>query len=128
MKLGDFNLLTDENIDATVVAHLRSLGFDVLDVKEQGWHGLTDVDLIRRAFAGNRVLLTHDGDFGSLVVLNGEPVVGIVYLRPGHIDPQFTIDTINAVLAADPDVTPPFLLVAKRAGTQVQIRVRHVTP
>ncbi len=128
MKLRDFGLLTDENIDADVVAFLRQTGFDVWDVCDNGLQGTTDVDLLRRAFADNRIIVTHDADFGTLAVLGGEPVIGIVFLRPGHIDPQFTIKTIEAVLAADPDVTPPFLLVAKRTGTSVAIRVRALPP
>ena len=128
MKLRDFGLLTDENLDPDVVAFLRQAGFDVLDVCEQGLQGSTDVQLLRRAFAENRAIVTHDADFGTLRILGGEPVVGILYLRPGHIDPQFTIETIEAVLKADPDVSPPFLVVAKRTGTNVAIRVRHLAP
>ena len=103
-------------------------GFDVADVCENGLHGSTDVALLRRAFAENRVIVTHDSDFGTLTVLGGEPVVGIVYLRPGHIDPQFTIETVEAVLNADPDLSPPFLLVAKRTGTTIAIRIRSLSP
>jgi hypothetical protein len=39
LKLRDFPLLTDENLDADVVAHLRQLGFDVLDVVQSGLQG-----------------------------------------------------------------------------------------
>ena len=114
MKLSDFALMTDENIDPAVVAHLRQLGFDVLDVVESGLQGATDVDLLRLATAQGRVIATHDADFGTLAVHQKEPLVGLVYLRPGHIDPQFTIATIQTVLHTDPDVIPPFVLVAKR--------------
>jgi hypothetical protein len=60
-------------------------------------------------------------------MLQGEPIVGLIYLRPGHINPQFTIDTMQAILKADPDVSPPFILVAKRNDGYVSIRVRQVT-
>ena len=59
-----------------------------------------------------------------LAILQNEPLVGLVFLRPGHIDPQFTMATIEALLRSDPDVTPPFVLVAKRSGSRVTIRVR----
>jgi hypothetical protein len=61
-------------------------------------------------------------------MLGGESVVGIVYLRPGHIDSQFTIDTITSLLQIDPEIVPPFIVVAQRKGTQVSIRVRHFDP
>ena len=127
MKLREFRLLTDENVDPEVVAWLRGVGFDVFDVCENSLQGSLDVDLLRRAVADNRVVVTHDADFGTLAVHQNEPIVGLVYLRPGHIDAQFTIGTMQALLTADPDVTPPFLLIAKRSDRGVTIRVRHIT-
>lgn len=128
MKLREFPLLTDENVDPDVVAHLRAVGFDVLDVIECRWQGAADVDLLRRATGQGRVVMTHDADFGTLAVLQHEPLVGIVYLRPNHIDPRFTVATIQTVLNADPDLVPPFVLVAKRTGKRVTIRVRALGP
>lgn len=49
MKLRDFGLLTDENLDPDVVAFLRRQGFDVSDVCEDGLQGSTDVALLQRA-------------------------------------------------------------------------------
>jgi predicted nuclease of predicted toxin-antitoxin system len=128
VKLADFGLLTDENIDSDVVAFLRSSGFDVRDVCESGWRGMSDSDLLRQAVAENRLIVTHDADFGTLAIRSGEPVVGIVYLRPGHILARFTTETLAAVFAEDPDVRPPFVLVARRAGDTVHTRVRHLAP
>jgi predicted nuclease of predicted toxin-antitoxin system len=124
VKLRQFPLLTDENVDAEVVAGLRRLGFDVLDVVESGRVGASDLDLLRWASSEGRVVVTHDADFGTLAILQNEPLVGMVFLRPGHINPQYTMATIEALLNARPEVTPPFVLVARRSGTHVTIRVR----
>jgi predicted nuclease of predicted toxin-antitoxin system len=126
MKLRDFPLLTDENLDAEVVASLRKLGFDVRDVVESGLRGSSDVDLLRLAAEQKRVVVTHDADFGTLAIRQNEPLIGLVYLRPGHIDSQFTIETIQTVLSADPDLLPPFVLVAKRISNKVTIRIRQL--
>lgn len=64
-----FPLLTDENIDPDVVAGLRRLGFDVLDVVESGRAGVGDVELLRWAVSQGRVIVTHDADFGTLAIL-----------------------------------------------------------
>jgi len=85
LKLRDFPLLTDENLDPDMVAQLRQLGFDVLDVVESGLRGATDVDLLRLATSQGRVVVTHDADFGTLALLQKEPLVALVFLRPGHI-------------------------------------------
>jgi len=39
VKIADFPLLTDENIDPVVVSWLRRTGFDVLDACEEGLRG-----------------------------------------------------------------------------------------
>jgi len=46
MKISDFSLLTDENLHPEVITYLRNKGFDVLDVKEQEWHGKKDSDIL----------------------------------------------------------------------------------
>ncbi len=126
MKLDRFKLLADENIHRDVVRFLRDRGFDVLDVAEEGMLGTTDVDLLRRAVLEDRVVMTHDRDFGTLAILTGEPIVGIVYLRPGHIAPRFTIETIEATMREEYDLSPPFILVIRRRDGQVRIRVRRL--
>lgn len=126
MKLPDFGLVTDENIDPEVVALLRQSGFDVLDVVENGWQGMSDVEVLQRAVTGNRLVVTHDSDFGTLAILQNEPMVGIIFLRPAHIDSRYTIETFEAVIRADLDLVLPFLIVAKRAGNRVKIRIRQI--
>lgn len=128
MKLRDFPLLADQNLHADVVAFLRSLGFDVLAVSEAGLGTASDVDLLARSVAEGRVVVTHDADLGTLAIQAGQAFVGIIYLRPGHVGAAPTIDTLQQLLQADPDLNPPFLIVAKRAGTTVTIRIRQGTP
>lgn len=69
--------------------------------------------------------MTHDSDFGGLALM-GAKFVGIIYLRPGHIQAKFTIQTLEAIRDNAPEVTPPFILVAERTGDTVQIRVRQL--
>jgi predicted nuclease of predicted toxin-antitoxin system len=124
MKLRDFALLTDENLDSEVVQWLCDAGFHIVDVMRDGLQGAADVELLRRAVAEQRVVVTHDADFGRLAILQGEPVVGIVFIRPGHFDPQYTIETLTGLLSVDPDVFPPFLLVVRRRNGAIMIRLR----
>lgn len=46
MRLVEFPLLTDENIDVDVVRFLRQQGFDVRDVCDEGLQGATDIHLM----------------------------------------------------------------------------------
>lgn len=94
MRLSDARWLTDENIHPDVVAHLRVRGLDVLDVRERRWPGRRDDELLEEAHREGRIVLTHDGDFGTLALLGRRPVVGIARVRPGHIRVQVTIGGI----------------------------------
>lgn len=123
MKALSLALLADENIHPGVVATLRSQGRDVAYVRE-GHVGTSDREVLRLAVEQGRAVLTHDSDFGRLALLEEEPSVGIIYLRPGHIDPAFTLAMLAAIEVADIEVVPPFLLVAERREDSVRIRLR----
>ena len=58
---------------------------------------------------------TFLGVFGIHRMYMGKWITGIIYLRPGHIRPSFTIQTIEALAAQPLDVQPPFIVVAERA-------------
>jgi len=120
VRLLDCRWLTDESIHPEVVALLRSRGLDVLDVKEQGWHGRPDRELLDEAYRLGRIVLTHDGDFGTLALLDRRPVVGIVRIRPGHIRPEVTSRAVEQLLALSLDPSPPFLIVVQ--GNQLRLR------
>lgn len=126
MKLTQFKFLSDENIHADVVQFLRDQNCDVIAVPEIGLFGADDEVLLERAVAEDRVVVTHDSDFGTLAILAGKDVYGIIFLRPGHIDPEFTIETLRVVIANSPELTPPFILVAQRTGPLVQLRLRSL--
>lgn len=125
MKLSEFSLLTDENIQEQVVGFLRSMGFNVLDVKEEGLFAAKDRDLLQLASQEGRVVVTHDSDFGTLVYKEAIPFVGIIYLRPGHIQPEYTITSIVHLLSAELEVSTPFIIVAEHVEDRIKLRIRH---
>ncbi len=125
MKALDFPLLADENVHSDVIAFLRGIRLDVVSIAEQGKFGLPDTQVLQQANELNRVVLTHDSDFGGMAVF-GAKFIGIIYLRPGHIQAEFTIKTLEAIRNNAPEVTPPFILVAERTGDIVKIRVRQL--
>ena len=124
MRLRHQAFVTDENIHPDVVGALRRNGHDVLDVKESGFVGASDLVILRIALEGNRIVLTHDSDFGRLAIANSEPILGILYLRPGHIEPAFTLETLEAVFSEVDEVASPFIIVAERVGDRIKIRIR----
>ena len=125
MKALDFPLLADENVHPDVIVFLRKIGLDIESVAEQGQFGLPDSQVLQQANESNRVVLTHDSDFGGMAVF-GAKFTGIIYLRPGHIRADFTIKALEAIQDNAPEVKPPFILVAERTGDTVKIRVRQL--
>jgi len=121
VKPLDHPLLTDENIQPEIVRRLRAAGRNVRSVVEEGIAGASDATVLQRAYEQQRVVLTHDGDFGELAVRAGKPFVGIIRLRPGHIAPDFVWEMLTAF---ELEVATPFLIIVKRVEERLHIRVR----
>jgi len=125
MKFLSFKFLTGENIQSAVVKYLKQLNLNILGVNESGLNGSEDTFLLHLAYTQQRVVLTHDSDFGTLAFAKQQPIFGIVYLKPGHIDPQCTIAPLNAILELE-NLKPPFIITAKNTDDSIKIRVRFL--
>jgi len=73
-------LLADANVETAIVEWLRSRGHDVLWAAQLS-SSIPDDDLLNRASTEERVVLTHDRDFGDLVFRRGLSHSGIVLMR-----------------------------------------------
>lgn len=60
------------NISLPTVAWLRSQGHEALHVREQGLQRAADPNILDKARAEQRILLTMDLDFGDLMAASGE--------------------------------------------------------
>ena len=126
MNLFAYPFLADENIHPGVVAQMKSQGLDVWSVNEEGLIGQVDTAVLQSAHESGRVVLTHDSDFGALAIARQQPIIGIVYLRPGHNQPEFTLATLAALRQQEIHVAPPFIIVALRQQNEVRIRIRQM--
>ena len=126
MNLFAYPFLADENIHPDVIAQMISQGLNVSSVAEEGLIGQSDTAVLRLAHEVGRVVLTHDNDFGTLAIARQQPITGIVYLRPGHIQPEFTRATLEAIRQQEINVAPPFIIVASRQQNEVRVRVRQM--
>jgi predicted nuclease of predicted toxin-antitoxin system len=94
-------LLADENVALDIVTALRTGGHDVTSIKDVG-PGSTDVAVLARALAEDRVLLTFDKDFGELAFHLGQSASpGIILLRPRLRSPAYLVRFTLAVLGQD---------------------------
>jgi len=72
--------LADECCDTGLVLKLREEGFDVVYVQEVS-PGISDEEVLNKAFQEKRILITEDKDFGNLVYRLKISAFGIVLLR-----------------------------------------------
>ena len=124
MSLRDLQFLTDENIDEEVLIFLREQGLDVYDIKEERLFSLSDRAILEFAYASNRVVITQDSDFGTLVFREDLLFWGIIYLRPGHAKEFVHIQTMKTLLANNPTLEFPFIIVGENYQNLIKFRVR----
>jgi predicted nuclease of predicted toxin-antitoxin system len=81
-------ILADENISGTIIETLRERGHDILSVKES-MRGQRDERVLARAQSEQRLVVTHDKDFGELAFRHGLPAsCGVILLRLSGNDPD----------------------------------------
>lgn len=108
-------ILADESVEGEVVARLRSEGHDVAYVPETT-AGIRDDEVLARANAEDRVLLTEDKDFGDLAFFFGSRSSGIVLLRAHGADVGAKSSLVAEALQAHEDELtkdPPHFMVLR---------------
>ncbi|MBA3028256.1 MAG: hypothetical protein FP816_05480 [Desulfobacteraceae bacterium] len=120
MKLRDAKILTDENVSPKVVKFLRDIGLDVLDVKEQNLHGSEDETLLAMALKEQRIIMSHDSDFGTLAINQGKKFHGIIFLRLKSPKPDNAINALNQLFAGDLELQPATILVLEEGRVRIR--------
>ena len=93
--------LTDENIAKSVVQALRKLEFDVKDIKEERLQGTSDEHIIQLANREDRIIITHDKDFGDLLSNQTIRHKGVILVRLKKQGPDNTIRVLSDLLRSD---------------------------
>ena len=117
--------LADENIDTAIIEFFRNEGYDFRDVFQENLRATDDRTIIQKAKTLNRIIITHDTDFGHIVFTERIPFTGIIYLQPGHIQAEFTIQSLLQLFSSDVELIQPFMIVAEHKPTEIKIRVRN---
>jgi predicted nuclease of predicted toxin-antitoxin system len=114
-------IIANENVSATVIRQLRSRGHDVVSVKESMRSAPDDV-VLRRAAEEDRLVVTHDKDFGVLAFRWGLPAAsGVILFRLSGGNPDADNQRILDILEQRTDWAGCFCVV-----TDDRIRVRRL--
>ena len=76
--------LTDENVPRQIIKLLRAQRYDVKDIREEGMAGAKDTVVMALATREERILVTTDKDFSSLILYPPGTHGGIVVLKMRH--------------------------------------------
>ena len=86
--------LTDHDVYQITVNALIKWGHDVITARQLGMQRSSDRDLLKKANETDRLFVTRDKDFGSLVFLEKQLTKGVILLR---MNPK-TIDSVHSQL------------------------------
>ena len=116
-------LLLDANISPETAIVLRSFGFDVKSLIEEGFGGIEDVAVAKIAQREKRILITFDLDFGEMYYFASRKTFGVIVLR---LDDQ-RVEITNVILKRFfKNMTPTLIRRKKRLIILTDVEMRIV--
>lgn len=117
-------LLLDNNLSARLVAELTSAGHDVQHVRDLGMSAAKDPEVMARAADDDRVLVTGDSDFGTLLAMTGAAKPSVIFLRRTN-GRRFT-EIAGVLLANLPEIEDDLIAGAIVVIAQEEMRIRRL--
>lgn len=106
----------DENTGPKVARWLCDQGHEVFSVYEEA-RGMTDDEIMQKAFVEDRILITNDKDFGEMVYRERRPHKGVMLLRLQDERADNKIDTIRQFLEYHSDqLVNQFVVVTEKGS------------
>jgi predicted nuclease of predicted toxin-antitoxin system len=106
-------IIANENVSATVISELRKRGHDVNWIKETNPQA-SDETVLATAQREDRLVLTHDKDFGELAFRFGLPASsGVLLIRLSGDSRQADIDQVLSVIDSREDWAGQFSVASR---------------
>ncbi len=113
--------LADMGISPHTVTFLRQKGHAAVHLHEEGLDQITDVAVLRKAREENRVLLTHDLDFGALLAASGAQLPSVVIFRLHDMRPANVNKHLQHILESYEEKLHTGVIISL---TEKRVRVR----
>jgi predicted nuclease of predicted toxin-antitoxin system len=115
--------LVDEDLPRTLAPALRQAGFEAEDVRDRGFGGRPDTEIITFAVSHRRVLITRDVGIADITRFPESSEYGVVLVR---FPQTITTDDLNsAIVAVLREVPSRNLVGAITVAEPGRIRVRR---
>ncbi len=113
--------LVDECTGPVVAQWLKKQGHNVFSVYDES-RGMTDDDVVEKAYAEERILVTNDKDFGEKIYRDKKPLMGVILLRLEDERANNKIIVLQRLLESYSDRLHGNFLVA----TEEQVRIARI--
>lgn len=110
-------------VDVRVVEWLRSDGPDAVHLRDEGLHRAPDEQVLSKALAEERIVLTFDLDFGDLAVAIRDRAARVILFRLLHARAPHVIERLSHVLPACTDALSRGAVVIVE---ETRHRIRHL--
>jgi predicted nuclease of predicted toxin-antitoxin system len=115
-------LLVDESLAGRVAALLAEAGHDATHVGDRGLLGSPDETVLASAQREDRILVTADTDFGTLLALSAPPQPSVILLRrPGRRAEERATAITDAIEAVGEALEAGALVVVEPSRVRVRM-------
>jgi predicted nuclease of predicted toxin-antitoxin system len=90
--------LADMGISPKTVTFLNTLQHDAIHLRDQELDRAPDSIILRKARREQRILLTHDLDFGELLAASGTASPSVIIFRLRNMHPDRVNASLNAIM------------------------------
>jgi predicted nuclease of predicted toxin-antitoxin system len=115
--------LLDMGISVKVFLWLNNKGYDAIDLSSLGLHTLPDIEIVKKARAEERIILTSDMDFGHLLAFTKLSTISVVQFRTSNFTAAYIIEKLELLLDKFPDQLKSGYLITVEDG---KIRLRKL--
>ena len=113
--------MLDMGISPKTAVFLRNLGYDAIHLHDLKSDRSTDPAVMQMARNEERILLTHDLDFGELIAASGANAPSVIIFRLRNMKPKNVNRFLNAIITEHRDALEKGAIVSVTEG---QVRVR----